>query len=1142
MAYRLDDSALGALAVNPWVRLLRVHAGPAILASTAVSVALNNDPDLPTDGRGSNCHEESPVRKRVLWVLTGSILTLAATAAHAQNAFYALEATEAPAGSRLISADVAWGRGGCVDFSTSPPTQLDDRQYRAPTGAVFHYPLEGELRLLEAEQLIDEPSEPRGLRLTKIGCAPDEVLFEALPGEGPEYRVAEDFISSSRPLMLYHVDGISLLSLTAGSTPTALWSADDLHQALLDDIGRMPFGANNARVIEDVAVGVEAQALSHDSWLATLFIAIKFEGLSNRVSYPWIARLGANGALDVIQAPDEGTVGAMRAFPAWGVVWLGDSGFPIEDLPADRLVRAAFARDRTLIEALRDTRPYFDNEGSLVIGTEYLRKVPEFADLDGDGATAGEEAAAGTSDANPDTDGDGILDGTEVSIGTDPFVADPPDETVIAAIGTTNLLREWAPISPVDVVAEDQRLNTGPFSVFAHPFARHFPYLCTFTQGTARNGWFGSCYDQSGRLESDVDLPSGRLDFISEDLALTSESVAEWRTGDVVHDNINIGQFFGVSATGDVITRLIATDHGALTYYDPETWTSTSVRLGEGLEPYVLSWVTFLGADPDSGTDFYSVTEYYAETRDWVVAYRDGSSKRLFEMSAMLRQAGVVEMDNMSISSITPIAGGYIVRVGSPPSEWHYIALDSKFRPTGAWDGLPTMRFGAKWDLGVLGDHAYTHTVGISINGSPDATCVNLGGVVACDAEPGVIARNLGEATESITQQLVTFETNGLGPDDALLGRFELWRYTPDGVVAPWLTEADMVELGLVPDVDFIPGQQGMTSISIARDRRSVCFVRGGRAFRLELDDAGEFEALSVDPREDVIGCGWSMDGKLALTDANGISVEGEPLEATTRGPVRTLFSAPGDRWLLLDEQWDAQCVGPDGKLGGLGDVNGLALFDDSIVYVISPDGRPYVLHVDDFCSDAAAASRGDLYPNFLAGALWQTLYFAANRSTNPGQTIRTVRSFIAPVSADHVLLLGVETSGTAYPATANPVPFRLRPGYRVTGKVAEALGEPRFNVGTFSRAAERVFTAMAAAPNASLRETHTYYEEGVLTETPDEEGPEEPQMPAGDEEEPAAGCCATAAGASSGHALWLSFLLVVVTIRRAGRRRDARK
>lgn len=91
------------------------------------------------------------MEKRVLWVLTGSILTLAATAAHAQNAFYALEATEAPAGSRLISPEVAWGGGGCVDFSTSPPTQLDDAQYRAPTsGAVVHYPLEGELRLLEA--------------------------------------------------------------------------------------------------------------------------------------------------------------------------------------------------------------------------------------------------------------------------------------------------------------------------------------------------------------------------------------------------------------------------------------------------------------------------------------------------------------------------------------------------------------------------------------------------------------------------------------------------------------------------------------------------------------------------------------------------------------------------------------------------------------------------------------------------------------------------------------------------------------------------------------------------------------------------------------------------------------------------------
>lgn len=42
------------------------------------------------------------------------------------------------------------------------------------------------------------------------------------------------------------------------------------------------------------------------------------------------------------------------------------------------------------------------------------------ADADADGLTASQEAAYGTSDANPDTDGDGFKDGDEVKAGYDP--------------------------------------------------------------------------------------------------------------------------------------------------------------------------------------------------------------------------------------------------------------------------------------------------------------------------------------------------------------------------------------------------------------------------------------------------------------------------------------------------------------------------------------------------------------------------------------------------------------------------------------------------------------------------------------------------------------------------------------------------
>jgi len=49
------------------------------------------------------------------------------------------------------------------------------------------------------------------------------------------------------------------------------------------------------------------------------------------------------------------------------------------------------------------------------------RPPTENDDLDGDGLTASQEAAAGTDPANPDTDGDGFSDGEEIALGTDPL-------------------------------------------------------------------------------------------------------------------------------------------------------------------------------------------------------------------------------------------------------------------------------------------------------------------------------------------------------------------------------------------------------------------------------------------------------------------------------------------------------------------------------------------------------------------------------------------------------------------------------------------------------------------------------------------------------------------------------------------------
>jgi hypothetical protein len=65
-------------------------------------------------------------------------------------------------------------------------------------------------------------------------------------------------------------------------------------------------------------------------------------------------------------------------------------------------------------------------------------------DLDDDGLTSSEEAAAGTDPNNPDTDGDGFSDGEEIALGTDPL--DPNSQLKWHSIATStdgNITVTW---------------------------------------------------------------------------------------------------------------------------------------------------------------------------------------------------------------------------------------------------------------------------------------------------------------------------------------------------------------------------------------------------------------------------------------------------------------------------------------------------------------------------------------------------------------------------------------------------------------------------------------------------------------------------------------------------------------------------
>jgi len=281
-----------------------------------------------------------------------------------------------------------------MDLTTTPPTLLDDIQYRKPTsGGLTHHALEGELRVLEVDRYFEDDVSMRGLRLTKVGCGPRELVVEITADQMPNLRIGDDFPSSSRPLVIYNTEGIYLLDLQPGAEPELWWTPDEIHEALIAEIdGRLPFGRNNARTLESVArAAVQLLALSQNSWLGVVTTDYRFEGIDVSVAYHWVVRMTLDKELEVIFAPDENSYlsGRMRSFPAWGAVWVGESAIPLIDAPADVLRGSTFGRDPSLFLEFFRQFPYLDSEGSVALETSYFKKVPEYADFDRDGAKIG---------------------------------------------------------------------------------------------------------------------------------------------------------------------------------------------------------------------------------------------------------------------------------------------------------------------------------------------------------------------------------------------------------------------------------------------------------------------------------------------------------------------------------------------------------------------------------------------------------------------------------------------------------------------------------------------------------------------------------------------------------------------------------
>jgi hypothetical protein len=391
------------------------------------------------------------------------------------------------------------------------------------------------------------------------------------------------------------------------------------------------------------------------------------------------------------------------------------------------------------------------------------------------------------------------------------------------------------------------------------------------------------------------------------------------------------------------------------------------------------------------------------------------------------------------------------------------------------------VEIGAWWREGFMSLNTYRHRVALSNNGNPDARCVNLGGVIACDAEPGKIARSSAEIDEASYQQLIPLPL-GLGPDDVLMNVHQdgLWRYTPQGAMAPWITPDALDRLrreaGIFGDLGRI------TNIGIRRDRGAVCLVAGGEVYAIHIGDRGTPQRLerAAEAHGHARACAWddAQSGSVAWTDdAGDIHLDGKVLGESIAGEVLTLVSTKEGGWLALDNFGTLRCLDVNGDERHSISARGVALFDEQLVYVDTEFNGMATISLEGLCNGDEQLA--PIYEDWLQRDFWTQIYATVQKSILSSHRVNTRLTGIAVVARDQIVATLLDYDTNAFVGTVAPIPFRLRPAYHeLSERSASILGERPYNKGMIFRGAPYNIIAMASAPNASLTRSTSYYEE----------------------------------------------------------------
>lgn len=1083
----------------------------------------------------------------VVWIASLAMCCFAAPSALAQEQYeragYRVELVEPSdpdfllqdgASAVMLGPRTYWtGRGCFVDDGAGLISQLGEEPAPHYTEIVHVHG--------RAEVIVHEQSPSRGVELTLSGCREPEVLLRVEPSElggATQVLLADDIAHPDHPLTLATPDAIYAFDWTSpGSTPEKIITAREMHQLLLDQLGRNPYAAPlsaDAIAAASLSWGVRVSRSStgHAWWSMTF--SIQPPGANSAYEMGWIVRRSDGGGWEVVILPDEHVMygGVNRAplrahlVPQFDLVRFGNRMFPASRVPTQSLERGMLQTYASVFDEFggptgsrRIAYDGFGNAYAHVFTPAFgntpasfeifeLATDPEVFDLDQDGLSAAREASLGTSDADPDSDGDGVHDAAELFLGSSPTVADAPAVGARAVVGSATTPVDFGPLQQMalDPAAPVRRYETpgdgsnadgggvrGSSSwlqlntSMGAPLARGMCMIAPVFNSSPR---FVECYTPEGTPIVEGGFPAKT--YFEPD----GERVWMPSKGNGV-DVFEAYLMPGLEPDGESLevrqqdqfvpgfsgAHVVETVAGG---FSSSLLTAEGGSLGPARTSLPVRHVRFLGYDTLHRAELFEVTLDGTYT-NVLAAMRGGQLEPLVSTQYLARAAelGSWEPDlRMSQIVTLPDGSGYLATYSSQlpnntgdlyqQSLPAYVVLDELFRPRGRVSTGLRVRLAGAWNHGVLGTHDFELFVENGYKASATA-CSESGDLIFCPVET-TTAMPVFKDKQVIPQELIVV-SDRLAPGELLLAGAHrgLWRMTSEGAVTSWLTRAQIERLiGQGMGPDYlVPQLQQIVSVNVRDDLGRVCVVDPAHGL-FELElDGAGHVARAIERKRGEGLTACAYDGDALVWGGAGGEIWRDGELVGDTESALVSLQRTPRGWIAVGDA-GTRCL--DETFASVHRdqrLAGATLGPDELVWAVSTDGASFVQRLDDFCA-GQTSPRQNLYS--FGSKLWFNLYLYANQSVGGKHELTASSAHIAVMDPGHVFVLPGSISGTPLGDTVSSRLFRLLPQYHdLSNEFTEELGDWRLPDGHFARATEVVVTAMARVPGEPVREPVDY-------------------------------------------------------------------